>query len=349
MRLVSVNDLKPNMQLARSVYMNGCEYLRAGLRDFTRYGKSLEKLGIYYVYVADNDSRGINVPDVVSEKTREECKLALSQTFEDFLKRGELDLERVAYPVHCIMKDIMANRNVQLSLMDISVTDEYTYGHSVSTAVYSAMIGIQMGYNESQMNDLVTAAILHDIGKIKLNGSILYKQGRLNEREFDYVKQHTTLGYDLLKNVKNLPEAVKIVALNHHERLDKSGYPNGIGGKEIDQFSRIVAVADVYEALTSTRAYRDKWRLNEAAEYLTNRAGSEFDSECVSKLLKKVALFPNGSQVTLSNGNVGIVKEQNEGLPHCPVIRVYEENGKHIVPRDLNLAEIRSVSIIEMQ
>ena len=348
MRLVPVKDLKPNMQLARSVYMNGCEYLRAGLRDVTKYQKSLEKLGVFYTYVSDNDSRGIDVPDVVSESTRENCKLALFETFEEFGKRGVVNAERIGYPVHCILRDISSSNKMQLSLMDISVSDEYTFGHSVSTAIYAAMIGSQMDFTDSQMKELVMGALLHDVGKTKLNGSILYKEGKLTDKEYEYVKQHTTVGYDLLKNSKDIPEVVKLVALNHHERLNGGGYPNGIAEEKLDFYSRIVAVADVYDALTSTRCYRPKWRLNEAAEFLSKRAGSEFDVECVSRLLKRVAMYPNGMQVDLSNGNKAIVKSQNEELPHCPLVRIVEEKGKHVVPYDFNLADHRTISIVEV-
>lgn len=347
MRLISCRELESDMQLARSVYMNGCIYLQAGLRDLQRYKDRLDKLGIFYVYVTDRESQGIEVQDVVREGTRETCKSALIATFNDFENKGVLDSEKIAYPVHCIMKDILDSRDVQISLSDISISDEYIFGHSVSTAVYAALIGLQLGYSDDDMNELVTAALLHDIGKTRLNGNILNKEGKLDDKEFEYMRQHPAAGYEALKKTVDISERVKLVALNHHERLDGSGYPRGLTEQGMDEFSKIVAVADVYDALTSTRSYRPKWKLNEAAEFLSQRAGSEFDMKCVSLLLKRIAMFPNGTKVWLSDDRAAIVKSQNPLMPHCPVVRVIEEHGHPVVPYDVNLSKNRDVFIVE--
>lgn len=346
MRIVSCKELTDDMQLARNVYKHGCIFLKKGLRNISKYRERLERLGVYYVYVTDSKSVGIDIPDAISEETREKCKSALQGTFDDFAKKQILDVERISYPVNCLMKDIFNNQDVQISLSDISISDEYTFGHSVSTAVYTSVIGMQMGLTNEQLRVLIMGALLHDIGKTMLNGSILYKEGALDDKEYEYVKLHPSLGYEAILNSKGIPLEAKLVVLNHHERLNGAGYPNRLCEERIDLYSRIVAVADVYDALTSTRCYREKWELDRAASHLSQRAGVEYDAACVRYLLKKIAIYPNGRKVYLSDGRVGIVRSQNMNAPHLPVVRVIEEKGKMVFPYEVDLTAERGVAII---
>ncbi len=345
MRIVSCKELTPDMQLARNVYKHGCIFLKKGLRNIDKYQERLENLGVYYVYVTDNESVGIEVPDAVSEETREKCKSALQNTFEDFAKKQVMDIERISYPVNCLMKDIFENMDVQISMADISICDEYTFGHSVSTAVYASLIGMQFDLEPIRLKNLVMGALLHDIGKTMLNGAILYKQGALDAKEYEYITLHPGLGYEAVRSSKDIPDEAKLVILNHHERLNGIGYPNKLEGDKLDLFSRIVAVADVFDALTSTRCYRQMWELDRAASHLSQKAGIEYDADSVRYLLKRIAIYPNGRKVYLSNGCVGIVKAQNINLPHCPIVRVIEEKGKQVFPYEVDLSKERGISI----
>jgi putative two-component system response regulator len=153
-------------------------------------------------------------------------------------------------------------------------------------AHFSQLIAHEMGLSTEDQNLLFDAAPLHDLGKVGIADMIVLKPGRLDAQEFAIMKQHAFIGYELLKDSSSkVLQAGAEIALGHHEKFDGSGYPSGIQGKNIPVFSRIVAVADVFDALTSDRPYRKAWALDQAVEFLKTGAGSHFDPDCVAAFL----------------------------------------------------------------
>jgi len=338
------------MVLAKAIYYKDCLVLREGLSDLPRFAKSLRNLGIEYVYVSDPKSDGIVIPDAISEETRVNCKKILRQTIDDFETKTVVDISEMDGTINNIIDEILANPDVQISLNDISASDEYTFSHSVSTTVYSLLIAKDLGYNRQMLEKLAAGTLLHDFGKVLIDKKILNKKGVLSPEELEHVKQHTTLGYELLKKCPNLTELSRIIALQHHERMDGSGYPGGHMAGELHEFARIVAIADVYDALISDRCYRRKWSCNNAVNYLVEHAETKFDLKLVSILIKQIAIYPNGSMVRLSTNAMGIVKEQNKNFPLRPVIRVItNEKGNDIVPFELDLMKVLSITIMESE
>jgi HD-GYP domain-containing protein (c-di-GMP phosphodiesterase class II) len=200
------------------------------------------------------------------------------------------------------------------------------------------------------LEKLGAGALLHDMGKILLDNKVINKAGKLNEEEFEHVKKHTQLGYEALKRCVNLTELSRIISLYHHERMDGQGYPTGTPAAELHEFIRIVAIADVYDALVSDRCYRKKWSSNQAVNYLVEHAESQFDLKLVSVLIKQIAIYPNGSMVRLSDYTVGIVKEQNKNFPLRPFIRIVEDEwGREITPYEIDLMEVLSITIVESE
>lgn len=350
MRLVSLSMLKSDMALAKAIYQNERLFLRAGLTDLQRFAKSLKNIGIEYVYVEDSKSDGIEIPDAISEETRVNCKRILHQTMDDFENKTVIELTDLTNTLNSIIDEIMTNSDVLISLNDISATDEYTFSHSVSTTVYSLLIASRLGYSRAMLEKLAAGTILHDMGKVLLDKKILNKDSKLTDEEFEHIKQHTTLGYDALKKCFNLTELSRIIALQHHERMDGTGYPNGRLAGELHEFSRIVAIADVFDALVSDRCYRKKWSSNNAVNYLVEHAETQFDLKLVSVLIKQIAIYPNGSMVRLSNKAIGIVKEQNKNFPLRPIIRVItDEDEKEIEIYEIDLMQVLSITIIESE
>jgi HD-GYP domain-containing protein (c-di-GMP phosphodiesterase class II) len=342
--------IKPEMILAKSIYFNDCLVLREGQKDLTRYVNSLNNMGIDYVYVEDSKSEGIEIPDAISEETRLNCKRVLRKTIDDFTNNTVLDMNEMSDAVHSIIDEIMTNPDVQVSLNDIGSSDEYTFSHSVSTTVYSLLIAKQLGYNRSMLEKLGAGTLLHDMGKVLLDKKILNKQGPLEPEEFEYLKKHTTLGYEALKKCPNLTELSRIISLYHHERMDGLGYPMGIPAAELHEFTRIVSIADVYDALTSDRCYRKKWSSDKAVNYLVEFAESRFDTKLVSVFIKQIAIYPNGSMVRLSDRKIGIIKAQNKNFPLRPFVRVImDENGKEIEMYEIDLMKELSITIIESE
>lgn len=164
--------------------------------------------------------------------------------------------------------------------------DPETGAHILRMAHYSKLIAAGLGLSADDQELLLEAAPMHDIGKVGIADKILLKPGRLDREEFEVMKQHATLGFELLKgSASRVLQAGAEIARGHHEKFDGSGYPAGIKGTDIPIFSRIVAVADVFDALTSERPYKKAWSLEAAADFLEAGSGSHFDPDCVRVFL----------------------------------------------------------------
>lgn len=350
MRLVSIELLTPDMKIARAVTNRDALILPAGRSNVTRYIPNLRNMGIEYVYVEDGKSEDIEIPDAVSEETRANCKLVLQNSMQQFSASDKIEFKSLQTCIDSVITDILKNPDVQVSLSDIASNDEYTFTHSVSTMVYSLMIGRKLGYSESMMQTLGLGTLLHDIGKLIIEKEVMFKEGKLTKEEYEYVKMHSLYGYQTLRRFADMPEQARLIAYTHHERLDGSGYPRGLSGEEINEFSRIVAIADVYDALTTTRCYRKKWPAHKAMEFLYEKSETEFDHILVGLFTQQLAVYPNGSLVKLSNGCIALVCRQNRSMPLRPVVRVIQDQqGKEVTPYDVDLMRELSVTVIESE
>jgi HD-GYP domain-containing protein (c-di-GMP phosphodiesterase class II) len=342
--------IKPEMVLAKSIFYKDTLVLKDGQTDLERFANSLKNLGIDYIYVEDAKSDGIVIPDAISEETRVSCKRILRQTIEDFENKTIVDLTGMSESIHSLIDEILANPDILVSLNDIGAADEYTFSHSVSSTVYSLLIASKLGYSRPMLEKLAVGALLHDMGKILLDKKILNKKDELTSEEYEHVKLHTTLGYEALKKSVSLTELSRIIALYHHERMDGTGYPTKALAGELHEFTRIVAIADVYDALVADRCYRRKWSSNQAVNYLIEHADTKFDMKLVSVFIKQIAIYPNGAMVRLSNNTIGIVKEQNKNFPLRPIIRVIsDDKGNELDIYEIDLMKVLSITIIESE
>lgn len=349
MRKVFISQLKPEMCLARPVFYQNMLMLNRGIQNLNKYAHTLEKMGIYSLYVEDSLSEGIHVEEIISEKTIRKCRDVLQNIFDTFHKTGNVESSSLIRSSTIILDELMSREDVLVSLDSIGTTDTNTLSHSLNVAIYSLLLGTQLGLSRERLLLLSESALLHDIGKTGLDQEILFKPGKLNEIEFNYVKSHTVLGYDILKENPAMSAITKNVALYHHERLDGSGYPDGIADDDIHKFARIVAIADIYDALTMDRCYRKAVSASEAASILRKDAGSKLDARLVEIFLSQLAVYPNGTLVSLSDGRFGIVCFQNPTLPFLPVVRILLEAGdENVVPYEVNLAQEPDVSIIDV-
>lgn len=350
MRLVSIDMLKPDMKIARAVYNQEALILPAGRKNVAKYISNLRNMGIEYVYVEDNKSEGIEIPDAIAERTRTRCKQILQKTIQQFSFTDKLETKDLETCVNSVIGEILKTPDVQVSLNDIASNDEYTYTHSVSTMVYSLMIARRLNYSRQKLAVLGMGTLLHDIGKMLINREVMFKEGELTQQEYEYVKMHSLYGYQALRRIPTVPEHVRQIAYMHHERLDGSGYPQGLTGDELNEFIRIVSIADVYDALTTDRCYRKKWPANKAMDYLVERSEKEFDPVLVGLFTQQLAVYPNGSLVRLSNQYLGIVSDQNKNMPLRPFVRVIQDpEGREIPPYELDLMKELSITITESE
>lgn len=166
----------------------------------------------------------------------------------------------------------------------IDLRDRYTGGHSTRVASYCREIAMRMGLDDDEVESVVTAASLHDVGKIGVPDNALLKEGRLTDAEFEQIKKHPEFGWMVLRNIEDLKEA-SLIVLHHHERVDGGGYPGGLAGADIPIGSRIIAVADSYDAMTTNRPYRQALSSHYALSEIEHCAGTQFDADVVEAFL----------------------------------------------------------------
>jgi len=167
--------------------------------------------------------------------------------------------------------------------------DEETGNHVIRMAKYARLIAEQLGLSQTDCEAIELAAPMHDIGKIGIPDEILRKPGRLTHYEFEVMKTHTRIGYEILKDSPSkYLQMGAVIALSHHERFNGTGYPNRLGHHDIPLAARIVSVADAYDALTSERPYKQKWPLKQALDYIHNQRNKYFDPDCIDAFMSQL-------------------------------------------------------------
>lgn len=347
MRRVSIYALTPEMELARPV-CNGTQVLiNVGLKHLDRYVGRLEEMGITSLYIEDDAGEGIEVDDLITIRTRMQCKRALKHNFIRMKNNLSINMKETSVIAQDLFDEILGHQDVLYDLNEIGSMGDNTLDHSLNTAIYSICLAIQLKYNTARTVALGTGTLLHDVGKTLLNHKILFKPGKLTKEEFEHIKTHPVRGYELLIKNKSLEEEIGEISLLHHERIDGSGYPYGLRGHEIPEPARICSIVDVYEALTVKRCYHDAIAPVRATEILTQEAANKLDFDLASIFLKNIAIYPTGSTVLLSDGRYAIVKKQNSSLPQRPIVRtVVMKNGKCIPKEEIDLLSRLNTTII---
>ena len=246
-------------------------------------------------------------------------------------KKNDVELDGVLHIVKTLTQKFtpyggkvpnLLNLDLESTLSLMGNVDDYLYRHSVNVAVLSLLIGLELNLSESDLEKLTIGALLHDVGKLFVKQSLINKRGILTESEFKEVKEHSLRGYRYVRDIYSIPVKSYVGILQHHERYDGLGYPNRVKGKDIFLFGRIIAIADVYDAITSDRPQRKAMPPAEAMEYIMGGAGTLFDYDLVSIFVDKIAPYPLGSIVMLSNGFEAVVIGNNNGLGCRPKVEI---------------------------
>ena len=189
-------------------------------------------------------------------------------------------------------------------MTEIRSKDEYTYSHCVNVAFYSMLIAKWLKLSDIDINKAIQSGLLHDIGKAKIPVELLNKKGSLTKEEYEIIKKHSIFGYEIIKEMQEIDSDVKNAVLLHHERVDGSGYPFHYYRDDLNLYSRIVAVADVFDAMTSDRVYKKRISPFEVFEMFQTMGLAIFDSNILITFINKIATYLIGANVFLSNGDI---------------------------------------------
>lgn len=353
MRLIFIDNIKEGMLLGKTIYgNNGQTLLSTGTELNKNIIERIRSLNFTSIYIKDEISNDIEIVDVISSELRNE----MTQKIKGFFMSGNLNKKSMINQfskdsnklISAIIDQISNNKEMIINLIDLKNYNDYTYQHSVNVAVLSAVIGTALDYNRKDLFNLTAAAAFHDIGKMMVDHDIISKPGKLTVFEFDEIKKHSQFGYDFVSRNLNLANTSMIGILLHHEKCNGKGYPFGKKCDEITEFAKIIAICDVYDAITSNRVYHKAVLPSEAIEYIMANKDEHFSGKIVDVFLKKVAAFPVGITVGLSNGQSGVVCENTEGFQLRPKVKIISDNKSTPVILDLSLYENSAITIVEM-
>ncbi len=356
MRYIPTLCLREGMVLAKSLYgEDGSLLLQAGQPLKSSYISHIARNGFQGVYIRDQLSKEIEIKAVIDDELRNSAVKMVRDLFIQTMTTGitKNTADQIKRVVNDIVEEIIENKDVMVNMIDLKSYDNYTYYHSVNVGVLSIVVGVAAGMNHTELYQLGLGALLHDIGKVFIDKKIIDKAGPLTPEEFAKVKRHPRIGYEyLMKAYLDLPVPALMGVLQHHERMDGSGYPEGLSADDVSPFSRIIAIADVFDAMTSDRPYRSAMMPSEVMEYLMGGAGTLFDPDLVCLFTRRVAAFPLGTCVHLSNGMTGIVVENYEDCclrPKVKVLSRVEHSPLYLdLKNDRNLTNLTIMGVVKM-
>jgi HD-GYP domain-containing protein (c-di-GMP phosphodiesterase class II) len=266
-------------------------------------------------------------------------KEAVVSMFQEARMGKAIDAEAAAPLVEEISNSVLRNPGALISLARLKTADDYTFMHSVAVCALMIALARQIGLDEQQTREAGMAGLLHDLGKAMIPMSILNKPGKLTDAEFDLVKTHPAEGHKLLLGGTGINEISKDVCLHHHEKVDGSGYPEGLNGDTMSLYAKMGAVCDVYDAVTSNRPYKAGWDPAESIKRMAEWTG-HFDATVFQAFVKSLGIYPVGSLVRLASGKLGVVTEQGEHSLLKPKIKVFfsTKSQAYIKPETIDLA-----------
>lgn len=259
----------------------------------------------------------------------------------DIRQNRHMDIAAVEKTVNVFTNNMTSDDDLIKQLRLIKNKDTYLYTHSVNVSLLSIMIGRWMELDEQTINKLGVAGMLHDIGKVRIPDEILNKPAKLTVAEFEIIKNHSLYGYRLLQEQKDVDQQIMIAVLMHHERMDGSGYPSGLGHGKIPNLASIIAVADTFDAITSKRVYSEKRTPYVAADIIMKESLAGKVDQRVSKVFyDHILSLSVNDKVLLSNRQLGEVVLINPLKPAFPVVKVKEDIYYLEREPDLSIIEV---------
>lgn len=234
----------------------------------------------------------------------------IKNLFEDIRKEENIQLETVEgikAEIVPIIGEAAKNPDIYYLFEEMQAKNEYTYKHNIGVGIIATYLGTKLGLSKESLSDLTLAAILHDVGKTRIPERLLEKSGKLTATEYDEIKRHTIYGYELLKSIPGIPPSIALTALQHHEREDGQGYPHKLKGSSIYYLSKIVAIADVFHAMSSDRVYHQAMPFYKVIEQMNRDVFGKFNPKMLLVFINQLMGTLVGKEVMLTNQQIGTI------------------------------------------
>ncbi len=258
-------------------------------------------------------------------------------------------LEDARPVITACVDSIKANASAMFWMSRVKSRDAYTAEHCLRVAIFTIAFARFLGLPDEDLHVAGMCGLLHDLGKLKVPDNILNKPGPLNAEELVVMKNHAHLGYELMKSDPALESIISDVSRHHHERMDGGGYPDNLEDSQISRFARIVSIVDAFDAMTSDRCYRDGMPASDAIRVLYQNRGTQFDAEMVEAFIRMVGLYPPGTLIELSTGEVALVVAVHPGKKLKPRVEVLLNADKQPVePRLIDLSQLPPDTLLDI-
>lgn len=307
----NVNDLEPGMIIAQNITSNNSILVAKGVEVTEKIINKLKEfyfesaLSVYDLNDIEQDTRQND------EKTMKQVQVSVknfSQHMENMFEHikcdGRTDINGIRNFSKQIMDELNSPRTIIKSIVLEGSGEDCIFKHSVNVAALSLLLGKWIGYDKTKLNLLVYSAILHDFGKSKIDKKILYKPTKLTDKEFQEIKNHPVTAYNLVKNMHILSASVGCGILMHHERIDGSGYPLGLKGDKINDFAKIIAIADTFDAVNSNRIHRKSTGPFDALEIIQKDSLGKLDYNYSKIFIQHIINYYIGENVLLNNNEI---------------------------------------------
>lgn len=351
MIFVQTNQLKPGMIIGQSIMTDASivplivENQKLTIRNIKR----LRELNIPGVYIKTKYSEDIVAQGFVDPVLKQKITKDLKSVCKDFITKSAITPSMANTLLNVsssLMDHILSKDEYVLNMVEIKTFDNYTYSHSINVATLATLIGIQLGYGRVSLQELTSAGLMHDFGKLDVPISIINKPASLSTEEFAKVKQHPLLGVEKLKHSMKISFTVLDGIASHHERFDGSGYPNGLAGANIPLCGRILAIADVYDALTTSRSYRPAWTTKDTLDYMARQSGTHFDPDILNAFFQTISVYPIGTMVKLTDDTIALIIKNTPGCMLHPVVRVLSSSN-YSSGYEMDLAKVADLNILK--
>lgn len=329
---VPIKHLKPGMVLARDVSNDTSFFslLTIGHALTSETIMKLERYGVWGAYIKSRFCDDIEVDEFIDREFKQKAVKDLKRIYDDYSNQktiSSLMIKSVNDLAERLIMQVLSKDECLINIVDIKDHDTYTYTHSMYVGILSVLVGIQLGYGRTALTELAMCGLLHDTGKLDIPIDIINKPDKLTDDEFEIIKTHPTKAIVRLSPCCQLSGKVLAGIGSHHEKVNGTGYPRGLMGDNIPIYGRILALADVYDSLTSCRPYRTAWASSDAIEYMMGCADTHFDHALLQAFLKTVSAYPVGCIVQLSDGRTAVVvKNSTENILRPKVRLLTPEN-----------------------
>jgi putative nucleotidyltransferase with HDIG domain len=311
-----------------------------GLPDEAR-----QAMGVTEVEPSDKDQSMLDAQRAL--QAFRQAKVIQKKYFLQIGKGEAIDIAPLQAAADDLIEGLDRHSDALLCLARIREKDQYLMEHSLNVGMLLAYLGRSMGMDRFEQRELLIGGMLHDVGKIETPDEVLHKPGRLTDREFDVMKEHVVHSNRILSQTPGITNVMLEVASNHHERIDGTGYPKGLGRALLSRVSQMSSIVDCYDALTADRVYKSGMPPTAAFRIMLKGVGTQFEKGLLDRFIHCMGVYPAGTWVKLVSGKIGLVIKRNAAHPLKPVIRiVYSTNTNNYLPvKEMDLAKQSNESI----